>query len=359
MCLYAAIRLAVILAFTAVALGAGRSPISVLSKWDSQWYAGIADNGYGYVRQHPDGRLLADYAFFPLQPMLQRLLSELLGTSTITAGFVISCAASFAAALGIYQLSQRLYGARAALISVALWAVLPSGAIQWMPYTESLFTALAVWSLFEVLAGRWLLAGALGALAGLTRPLGVAVAAAVVIAAIQVARQRPRHAGRTRAAALGSTIACAGPLSYLGWVGWRVGDPLGYFAVTDGWGNSFDGGVAFGEWVEQQIARPPHIGGLALLGGVTLLLWLVAVCFRQRQPAPLLAYLCSVVVMSLTTSSYFGSKPRYLLPAFPLLLPLARWLGRASARQLSILMAAATVGSAWYSTVWLLGPGPP
>ena len=39
-------------------------------------------------------------------------------------------------------------------------------------------------------------------------------------------------------------------------------------------------------------------------------------------------YSATLVVLALTTSGYFGSKPRYLLPAFGLLLPLAVRLAR-------------------------------
>ncbi|MBV7699119.1 DUF6415 family natural product biosynthesis protein [Streptomyces sp. TRM70350] len=53
-----------------------------------------------------------------------------------------------------------------------------------MGCTESLFTACAAWSLYAVLTGRWLTAATLAALAGLTRPTGIAVAAAVTVTAL-------------------------------------------------------------------------------------------------------------------------------------------------------------------------------
>jgi hypothetical protein len=37
-----------------------------------------------------------------------------------------------------------------------LWGVLPVAIVQWMGYTEPLFTTLAAWALYGVLTGRWL-----------------------------------------------------------------------------------------------------------------------------------------------------------------------------------------------------------
>ena len=53
---FAAVRALVLLSLTAGADGIGRSSYEVLTKWDAQWYAGIAEHGYGFVRTMPDGR---------------------------------------------------------------------------------------------------------------------------------------------------------------------------------------------------------------------------------------------------------------------------------------------------------------
>jgi len=42
---------------------------------------------------------------------------------------------------------EHVNGERVGLLLVLLWAALPVGAVQWMSYSESLFTALAAWSL--------------------------------------------------------------------------------------------------------------------------------------------------------------------------------------------------------------------
>lgn len=365
MSLFLAVRALVALTVGVVAGAQGQSALRLYTKWDAQWYAGIAANGYGFVRQHVDGRLLADYAFFPLYPAAERVVSALTGMAYPVAGVLLSVLASVVAAGGIFAVADRVLGARAAVLAVVLWAVLPVAVVQTMAYSESLFTALAAWCLYAVLSDRWLLAAFLACGAGLTRPLGVAVVLAVVVPAV-ISRDNAPDSIRARgvrrlldrriAAVL---IAPLGLLCYLGWVAYETGDLEGYFAVTQGWGNGFDGGHAFGVWIVGHLVGTTPLVGLAILVGLAALFGLLVLCVRQRLPLPVLVYTVALVALALTTSGYFGSKPRYLLPAFPLLFPVARWLAGRPGWLSMIGLAAAAVGSAAYASVWLLGPVPP
>jgi hypothetical protein len=101
------------------------------------------------------------------------------------------------------------------------------------------------------------------------------------------------------------------------------------------------------------------LSGIAVCAGVGLVLGLLATSFWQRQPLPLVVYSTVIVAAALATSGYFGSKPRYLLPAFPLLLPLARRLGRQRFAVRSAVVVLLAVASSVYGATWLLGPGPP
>lgn len=353
---FVAVRLVVLLTLALVARERGRSLDTVLAKWDAQWYRGIAENGYGFTKVHEDGRLLADYAFFPLYPSLERVVSATTGLGANRAGLLVSAVASVAAAWGIFAVADHLYGHRVGVLATVLWAALPVGVVESMAYTESLFTALAAWSLHAVLTGRWVVAGALACLAGLTRPTGAAVVAAVVVSAALHHRRAPRPGWRPLLAAL---VAPLGLVGYLAWVGHQVGRPAGYFDVVSGWGNGFDGGADFGQWLAGLLTGPSPVAGVLALVGVAALVGLYAVCVRQHQPVPLLVFAGVLVVLALTTSGYFGSKPRYLVPAFPLLLPPARWLAACRPRVSGpALVALVTVASA-YGAVWLLGPGPP
>ncbi|CAL9290753.1 hypothetical protein SUDANB135_01777 [Streptomyces sp. SudanB135_2055] len=371
---YAAVRALGLLALALWSAARDKNAYTLLTaRWDSLWYTRVAELGYGYEVRLPNGDVHSNLAFFPLLPWLERLGAALSPLSYADAGFVVSLLASLAAAWGIFAVAEHLHGRRAGVCAVLLWAVLPVGIVQSMAYSESLFTALAAWSLYAVLTGRWVTAGLLASLAGLTRPVGLAVAAAVWAAAIAAfVRSRgdgvpdgargPRHApGEGARRVLGMVLAPLGAAGYVLWVGHRTGKgPLGYLDVQAGWRNGFDGGVAFARFVAGRFTSfPSALAGVALVVGVVLLLWLYVVCVRRRQPLPLPVYTGVVVALALCASSYFGSKPRLLMPAFPLLLPLALSLARLRTSRSTLVVGVLAMASAVYGAFWLNGSGPP
>lgn len=354
--LFVAVRLLGLLALLVGAALADRSAHARLVRWDAQWYASIAAHGYGLEKVHPDGRLLSDLAFFPLYPWLERWVAAVTGLRYVDAGLLVTVAASLAAAWGIFAVADRLYGVRVGVVLVVVWAAVPVGIVESMAYSEALFTALAAWAVHAVLTRRWLTAGALAGLAGLTRPVGVAVVAAVVVAAAAALLTGERQRGRAVAGAL---VAPLGWLGYVAWVGAREHDPGAYFTVAGRWGNSFDGGVAFGRWVVGYLTGPDPVLGVLLVAAVAALVGLFVLSVRDRQPLPLLVFSGVMLFVALTSSGYFGSKPRYLLPAFGLLLPVALRLGRLRPRATAAVLAVLALASSTYGAVWLLGPGPP
>ncbi|MGA6156063.1 hypothetical protein ACPEIC_22215 [Stenotrophomonas sp. NPDC087984] len=377
---YAGTRLLGLVVLAVWGAFADKSPHQLLSaRWDSLWYTRIAEEGYGYTIHLPDGAVHSNLAFFPLLPGLERVISAIAPLDAADAGLLVSWVTSLFAAWGIFAIGDLLYGRRVGLILAVLWGVLPVGIVQSMAYSESLFTALAAWGVYAALTRRWLWAGLFAALAGLTRPVGAAVVAAVWAAAAaellpggrrrQARRTRPpvshHHPQRKRFAPpslrllAGVVLAPLGWLGYVVWVAGRTGSVTGYFDVQNGWGNGFDGGLAFAGFIGGLLIEPPFVAGLGLLLGVGALIWLAIRCVRQRQPWPLLAYGGAVLVLALAAKGYFGSKPRLLMPAFPLLLPIAVALARLRPARTALVLGSAGLASAVYGAFWLHGSGPP
>ncbi|GAB2787433.1 glycosyltransferase family 39 protein [Streptomyces chlorus] len=406
---YAAVRALGLLVLVLWSEARGKSAYTLLTaRWDALWYTRVAELGYGYEVRLANGDVHSNLAFFPLLPWLERLVAAVSPLSYADGGFVVAVLASLAAAWGIFAVADHVYGPRAGVCAVLLWAVLPVGVVQSMAYSESLFTALAAWSLYAVLTGRWVTAGVLAALAGLTRPVGLAVVAAVWAAGVVSFLRDRRSAGEEhhsfggsrgaaavdgarsgeRAAPDGNTpraspaggasllpgapgvgvrralalfVAPLGAAGYVLWVGHRTGKgPFGYLDVQAGWRNGFDGGFAFARFTAEKFTSfPSALAGLGLVLGVGLLVRLYVLCVRQRQPLPLLVYAGVVTVLALCASSYFGSKPRLLMPAFPLLLPLALTLARLRTPRSALVVGSVAVASAVYGAFWLNGSGPP
>ncbi len=343
------------------------SALKVLTRWDARWYARIAEDGYGQVVVAADGRLLSDYAFFPLYPALERLVSALTGLTVLHAGLLVSAVSSLVAAAGIYRVGTLLHGSRTGIVLVVLWSAVPVSVVQSMAYTESLFTALAAWSLYAVLIHRYAVAGVAACLAGLTRPMGVAVVAAVAVGALIRLRDlhRARRGGTAPSAsavldpAAGLVLAPLGLAGYLTYVSRQRDGALAYLDVTHGWGNGFDGGLGFAAWVWRLLLDGQPMLAVAVLLGLALLASAVVATARRGYPSPVLTFTLVSVLLSFATATYFGSKPRYLLPVFTLLLWPSPWLARLPASRLLLVLGGLAVSSATYGAIWLYGPGPP
>ncbi|MFD9971558.1 mannosyltransferase family protein [Streptomyces sp. NPDC059011] len=354
---YAAVRVLGMAILAVAAAVQGKDALHRLNgRWDSVWYVRVAEHGYGYDVTLPDGSVHSDLAFFPLLPALERAVSEVLPVGAATAGLVIGWIAAFAAAWGVYAVGAQVAGQRAGVLLAVLWGVYPTAFVQSMAYTETLFTALAAWSLYAVLTDRWITAGTLCALAGLTRPSAAALVAAVGVTGL-VRLFRRDLTWRT---VVGVVVAPLGWLGYVVFVAVRQGSPTAYFDVQAAWGNNIDGGVALARFVGAQLSGPAPLAGIGLVAVIGLLLWVVWLCVKQRQPLPLLVYAAGIVVISLIGAAYFGSRPRLIMPAFPLLLPAAVALARPARRTTAaVVVALLAVASGAYGAFTLLGSGPP
>ncbi|MFI7384478.1 hypothetical protein [Streptomyces sp. NPDC049813] len=347
---YAAVRTFVLLVLGVWAHKEGHGIWPTLAAdWDSKWYLGIAD--HGYERTLGTRRDANNLAFFPLYPYAVKALAVVVPGSRATAGLLLASGCSFVAAWGVFAIGDRLHGRRVGVLLTFLWACYPVGVVQWMGYTESVFTAFVAWSLYAVLTGRWLWAGSLAALAGLTRPTGVAIAAAVGLCGALALRR-----GFSWRVLGGTLLAPLGWLGYVGWVGLRLGRWDGYFAVQRLWANELDGGIETLRRFRGHLAydSAPELFLVlvtAVLIGSALL---YAFSLADRQPLPLLVFTGVLLAIVLGSGGVYFSRARFLVPGFPLLLPLALMLARASRRTLVVGVAGAALGAAYWGGYMLL-----
>ena len=319
---------------------------------DGGHYLAIAAHGYTY----PPGQLAhaSVFSFFPAYPAAMRSLAWLPGVTLIGAGLAVTAIAGLAAAWGITTLGIKLTAdPRISLLMVAVWAVAPASTVLEMLYAEALFCALAVWALIALVDRRWLTAAGLTIAAGTVRSTAVALVAAVVVAAgaalIEAARARQPIAGwwRPLAAAL---LAPLGLLGFLAYVAGRTGRLDGWFWIEN---HTFHMRFDWGTSTLQELKRifldaggvPGLLVALAIVAGTLLMLW----SLTERIPPCLHVYTVLVVVMALMSSAnWIGSKPRFILPAFLLALPVARLLAPLRTSVLVPLIAVLTALSTWF-----------
>ncbi|MFJ6634629.1 mannosyltransferase family protein [Streptomyces sp. NPDC091376] len=328
---------------------------ALATSWDSEWYLGIADHGY----EHRLGTAMEsnNLAFFPLYPVLVKAVAGVTPGSRASVALALAIGSSLVAAWGIFAVGERLHGWRTGTVAAVLWGAMPVAVVQWMGYTESLFTAFVAWALYAVLTGRWLWAGWLATLAGLTRPTGIAIAAAVTLAGL-VALVRTREL-RPLAGAL---IAPLGWCGYVTWVALRLGRWDGYFAVQERWKNAWDGGRLTLEELTKQLAYRPHPQLLMVVVSVVLLVstGLYLLCLTDRQPLVLLVFTGVLLLIVLGSGGVYFPRARFLLPAFPLLLPVAAGVARARRPVALLVLGGAVLSSAWLGGhLLLVWQGPP
>lgn len=188
--------------------GGWHQAITAWERADVLWYLRIAASGY-----RTDD---LSAAFFPLYPMLTRLVALGTGRHWLLAAYLVSNLAALAALVLLHRLTALELSEAHARRVVVYVCVFPTGFFLLAPYTESLFLALSVGALYAARRRRWPVAAVLGGLAAATRSPGVLLGLALATEALLQAREDPhgwrRLPGRLAAAA---TVGL-GLVAYLG-----------------------------------------------------------------------------------------------------------------------------------------------
>ena len=180
-------------------LGNDRSvpgPLTLLGSWDTSWYIDIARHGYDH-NTGLVGVVMTNLAFFPLLPAIMWLGLKT-ATNPFIWGFVVSNLAFFGAVVGLHRLSWDRRGLAFANRATWVFALAPPAIYASLAYTDGILVGLAVGAALAATRGRWYLAALAAALASLTRPQGILIAALVVLIALletdATLKTRIRHA---------------------------------------------------------------------------------------------------------------------------------------------------------------------
>lgn len=289
--------------------------VQALAGWDGGWYLAVARHGYPGEVPLADGEALqSTLGFFPLFPAVVRLVVAVTGIPYRPAGLLLSTAFGAGAAVLCWLLARRLSGPDAADRGVALLCFFPGALVLSMAYSEALLLLLAIGCLIALLRERWLVAGALAALATAARPNGVALVAACAWAALAAARRQ----GRLRPL-VAPLLAPGGLLAFTAFLHLHAGDAAAYFRTQrEGWKQDLDPFSTFrlvGRFLDQPLA---DVNVIVPVLGLLFLAVAVPVLLRSRYPGAVIVYALAVLAMALSTDAMSG-RPRFILTAFPLL----------------------------------------
>ncbi|HLM16702.1 MAG TPA: hypothetical protein VK549_02695, partial [Acidimicrobiia bacterium] len=200
-------------------IGAPPRPVAVgqgLFAWDAAFYRDIAEHGYRAVGA-------GSLRFFPLVPLLGRVLGWISFDHTAAALLVVANASALLFGGLLHRLALREFG-DASLARRAAWfgALFPVAFVLVLGYAEATAMMLGVVVFLGIRSNRFWWAALGGFLAGLCRPVGVLL---VVPIAVEGVRGWRDSSSGSRAARVAAVVApLAGAAVYLAWVGAEFGD---------------------------------------------------------------------------------------------------------------------------------------
>ncbi|WP_090952821.1 glycosyltransferase family 39 protein [Arthrobacter sp. ov118] len=368
--IYIAARLVSACIFMAAALHQGVNPWfpakpdywNFINIWDARWYAEALQNGYpALLPTDASGTVQENaWAFYPLFPVLGRVLSGLTGTGPAWSLTAIALVCGAAAALVAYRIFRHRTTHRTALWGTVFLSVFPVAPVLQVPYAESLNLLLLGAVLLLVLERRYVWAMPAVLLMCLSRPTGVPFAVMMGVLFLYRLWQRvaakpgdsvPVH-GNAQLWSLGGLTAVSG-IDALVWpaVAWAVtGDPGAYTKTETAWRG--DDLVPFKPWFDTGILLfGPMFGVLApflFVAAFTLLMMSRPVVALGTE---LRLWCCCYMGYLLVFLHPQTSTFRMLLPLFPLALSTAL-VSRSRAYRGTVVVMFVLLQIVWIVWLW-------
>ncbi|KKM46923.1 hypothetical protein [Rathayibacter toxicus] len=151
------------------------------SMWDGAWYHQISIFGYPHTLPLTTTGHVGEnaWAFMPLYPATVQIVALGTGLDWGTAAVTVSVLCAGAACLVLYQLFRHSLSESQSLIAVLLFCVAPTSPLLQLAYAESMSMLLIAITIVLLIRQRWKAVFPVVLLLGLTRPSGLAFAAAM------------------------------------------------------------------------------------------------------------------------------------------------------------------------------------
>jgi hypothetical protein len=321
--------------------------LGMFNRWDAPHYLNIAQNWY--VNTGDEANFIV---FFPLYPVLIRLITFNFDYATVSA-LVVSNVCSFVAFYYLYKLAKFEFNSGVAVKAVLFMSIFPTAYFLSAPYTEGLFFAVVIASVYYARVGRWEIAGFLSMFAALSRLAGLLLLPVLVVEYMHQKKWKPRQVDRR---IVWTFLAAAGFLIYLGINLQVTGDAFKFMEIEKThWFNTFDpveGLKAAYSWGTTR-AYPENLSiGIApiVFAVYGLLIFAVAVYKRMRPSYLLYMFLTWGLAVS---TSWWISVPRYVMAMFPMFILLGA-LTQKKAVNVAI-SAVFLVGLVYFTAIFAIG----
>lgn len=215
--------------------------------WDNGWYSSVILNGYALYPSGHDAGDAANWAFFPLDAVIIKILSFGGRLDYRYVGLAVNTLFAVLAITFAYKYITLNGGSLKTAITFAVLILFgPYGFYCACLYTEALFMLLTVLFLYEMRKENFILMGVAGAFLSATRNIGVLAVFAVLFYIIQ------RHVKEKRGGfksflvevlsdyklLLGVFLTPLGLFLYMLYLRFHVGDALAFMHIQKAWGRS-------------------------------------------------------------------------------------------------------------------------
>lgn len=287
-----------------------------LANWDGRHFLAIAQGGYNAP---------FEYAFFPLYPLIVRVLGSLMG-NFIIAAVLFNLGCLIGGLIILYQLVNDRFGRVVAFKTLAFLLLFPTSFYFLAVYSESLFFILTVATFYFLDKKQIFFSSLCAAFCSLTRLPGVAVVLILIYFSL-----RDLSLGWRRYLSL---LSLVGLFSYMVFLNQHTGNPVFFLDSEKHWGREFSlVGYSFWNSIVLAVAFF-HFDWSYFMNIFDLLFAVFGVGIALRSwrflPVKYSSFALLAVVIPLVTTILI-SMPRFLLPIFPIFITLSliknqRWI---------------------------------
>lgn len=297
--------------------------MDVLSQWDGQWYLRVAKEGYHW--SGPD--VQANVAFFPLYPLLAKVLSLLIGNLELSF-FIVSLVSFFIFLIFLYKIAQEHFDKDTGFRTIWYLSIFPLSFVFSIFYTESLFMMLTAGAIYFAYKKKWMFAVLFSILSTLTRLSGL-----VLLPTLTYYYFKSNKKYKLSEIIQISAIPM-GIILFSIYLKFKVGDYLAFVHVLKAWHIVYQNPFLTLLSTLGLINSLPPFNYFTAIAILDLFLFIFFVSLLilsyRRLPRELFLYCFLIFLLYIFKSwdpAFFyplGSMNRYLYEAFPLFLTLAK-----------------------------------
>ena len=298
--------------------------VQVLDSWDGHWYLDVVRDGYPHNIMPNVTYFVSDAraAFFPAYPRLVHYIDNIVPGGPVSTALLVNFLLGGLFVFLVGYICRDIFDTRTAEKAMIITAIFPGSFVLSFAYSEALMLSLVALCFIALRNKSWVWAGVLAALVTASRPNGIAITAACLVAAYLAIRD-----DRDWKALIAPALSPLGFVGFMLFLRHHTGENFAWFRVQR---EAWKEGTSFGatavtrtfDFILNPTGSPTSVLTAASVFAMGLAIYFA---FKYRIHFMYTAYTIVILVLMLTPATV-TARPRFLFTAFPLIFPVARAL---------------------------------